>query len=69
MGFCYLAAILDMYLRKCIGWSISMKIDTNQTLEALEMANIANAVDVTITVRGGARRVLPEASPRCAVRA
>ena len=37
-GFCYLAAILDLYLRKCIGWSISMKIDTNLTLDALEMA-------------------------------
>ncbi len=27
--------------------------DRRQVLEALEMANIANAVDVTITVRGG----------------
>ncbi|MGI9048984.1 MAG: DDE-type integrase/transposase/recombinase, partial [Rubrobacteraceae bacterium] len=35
---CYLAAILDAYSRRCIGWRISRRIDTSLTLSALEMA-------------------------------
>jgi putative transposase len=37
-GFCYLAAILDLYLRKCIGHNISMRLDTDLALDALKMA-------------------------------
>lgn len=37
-GFCYLAAILDAYSRRCIGWELSREIDTLLTLRALEMA-------------------------------
>ena len=36
--FCYLAAILDAYSRKCVGWHLSLRIDTTLTLWALEMA-------------------------------
>jgi transposase InsO family protein len=36
--FCYLAAILDAYSRRCVGWHLSRWIDTRLTLSALEMA-------------------------------
>jgi len=36
--FIYLAAIIDIYSRKCIGWALSRDIDTILTLNALEMA-------------------------------
>jgi transposase InsO family protein len=37
-AFCYLAAILDAYSRRCVGWHLSRFIDTSLTLSALEMA-------------------------------
>jgi transposase InsO family protein len=37
-SFCYLAAILDAYSRRCLGWRLSRSIDTSLTLSALEMA-------------------------------
>lgn len=37
-GFAYLAAVLDGYSRKCIGWKLSKWIDTDLALGALEMA-------------------------------
>ena len=37
-GFVYLAAILDAYSRKVIGYAVSMSLDTVVTLEALKMA-------------------------------
>jgi len=37
-GFVYLAAILDAYSRKVIGYTVSTKLDTALTLEALRMA-------------------------------
>ena len=37
-GFVYLAAILDLYTRKIIGWSISKRIDGELCLTALHMA-------------------------------
>jgi putative transposase len=36
--FIYLAAILDAYSRRCIGWALSRWIDTDLTLAALTMA-------------------------------
>ncbi len=36
--FVYLATLLDAYLRKCIGWNLSTRIDTNVVLGALEEA-------------------------------
>ena len=36
--FCYLAAVLDAYSRRCVGWHLSRWIDTRLTLSALEMA-------------------------------
>ena len=39
--FCYLAAILDAYSRKCVGWHFSPQIDTRLTLWALEMALVS----------------------------
>ena len=37
-GFVYLAAILDLYTRKIIGWAISKRIDAELCLAALRMA-------------------------------
>jgi transposase InsO family protein len=37
-GFVYLACILDLYSRTCIGWSLSRRIDAQLALQALEMA-------------------------------
>jgi len=37
-GFVYLAAILDAYSRKVIGYAISTALDTTLTLQALKMA-------------------------------
>lgn len=37
-GFVYLAAMLDAYSRKVIGYAISTALDTSLTLEALKMA-------------------------------
>jgi transposase InsO family protein len=36
--FCYLAAILDAYSRRLVGWDLSSRIDTDLTLAALEHA-------------------------------
>jgi putative transposase len=36
--FVYLAAILDAYSRRCLGWALSRWIDTELTLAALTMA-------------------------------
>jgi putative transposase len=37
-GFVYLAAILDAYSRKVIGYAVSTSLDTTLTLQALKMA-------------------------------
>lgn len=37
-GFAYLACILDVYLRKILGWSMSKRIDAKLTLAALNQA-------------------------------
>jgi putative transposase len=37
-AFVYLAAILDAYSRKCVGWKLSKRIDTQLALGALEAA-------------------------------
>jgi len=37
-GFVFLAAILDLYSRKVVGWSISRQIDRRLTLGALQQA-------------------------------
>jgi len=37
-GFVYLAAILDIYSRKCIGWQLSFDINAQLCLDALNMA-------------------------------
>jgi transposase InsO family protein len=36
--FCFLAAVLDAYSRRCVGYKLSLDIDTALTLAALEMA-------------------------------
>jgi putative transposase len=33
-AFAYLAAILDAYSRKCVGWNLSKQIDTQLTVRA-----------------------------------
>jgi putative transposase len=42
--FAYLAAILDAYSRKCVGWKLSKQIDTQLTLAALNDAIAARNV-------------------------
>ena len=37
-SFVYLAAILDLYSRRIVGWAISKRIDTELCLSALQMA-------------------------------
>lgn len=37
-GFVYLAAIVDIFSRKCIGWALGRNIDTGLAREALAMA-------------------------------
>ncbi len=37
-GFVYLAAILDAYSRRCVGWAISRSLDSKVALAALQMA-------------------------------
>jgi putative transposase len=37
-GFAYLAALLDIFSRKCVGWSMNINIDTQLTLNALNKA-------------------------------
>jgi putative transposase len=37
-NFVYLAAFLDAYSRKCVGWNLSKRIDTQLALGALEKA-------------------------------
>jgi len=37
-GFVYLAAILDLYSRRIVGWAISKRIDTELCVTALQMA-------------------------------
>lgn len=37
-GWAYLAAIIDRFSRKCVGWALSRRIDTQLCEEALEMA-------------------------------
>ena len=37
-GWLYLAAILDRYSRKIVGWSMSERIDTDLVLKAFAMA-------------------------------
>ena len=58
-SFCYLAAILDAYSRKCVGWHLSRWIDTRLTLWALEMA---------LTSRRPASRIDPPLRPGSTVR-
>lgn len=37
-GFAYLASILDIFTRKCIGWNMSNNLRTDLAMDALEMA-------------------------------
>ena len=37
-GWAYLAAIIDRFSRKCVGWALSKRIDTRLCEDALEMA-------------------------------
>jgi putative transposase len=37
-GWLYLAAILDLYSRKIVGWAMSERIDTTLVLKALAIA-------------------------------
>lgn len=38
LGFCYLAAILDLYARRVIGWALEKSLEARLVITALEMA-------------------------------
>ncbi len=38
LGFCYLAAILDLYSRKVIGWALEKHLEASLAVQALQMA-------------------------------
>jgi putative transposase len=38
LGFCYLAAILDLYARRVIGWALEKYLEARLVIAALEMA-------------------------------
>jgi putative transposase len=56
-GFVYLAAILDAFSRKIIGYAVSTSLDTALTLQALKMAIaarkplVSSTTLLTLTVR------------------
>lgn len=37
-GFLYLAAVVDCYSRRCVGWSIRRDLEATLVTEAVEMA-------------------------------
>ncbi len=37
-GFVYLASIMDLFSRRCVGWALSRNPDTQLTIDALNMA-------------------------------
>ena len=39
-GWLYVAAVLDLYSRKIVGWPMSHRIDTHLVLQALAMARL-----------------------------
>ena len=41
-GWLYLAAVLDLYSRKIVGWAMSERIDTALVLNALVMAPVGS---------------------------
>ena len=43
-GFVYLASILDIFGRKCVGWAMSRRIDAQLALTALESAIAQRAI-------------------------
>jgi len=47
-GFVYLAAILDAYSRKVIGYAVSTALDTVLTLQALRMAIVRRKPDASV---------------------
>jgi putative transposase len=47
-GFCYLAAIVDTYSRRCIGWAIESYLDARLPLSALEMAITTRCVTLDL---------------------
>ena len=44
-GFVYLAAVLDAYSRRCVGWAISRSLDAEVALAALQMALETRTID------------------------
>jgi putative transposase len=43
--FVYLAALLDAYSRRCVGWKLSKRIDTELALGALDMALTTRSIE------------------------
>lgn len=47
-GFCYLAAILDAFSRRVVGWSLESYLDAELTIAALRMAVATRSVGATL---------------------
>jgi putative transposase len=47
-GFCYLAALLDAYSRRCIGWAVESYLDARLPLHALQMALKSRSVSADL---------------------
>ncbi len=48
--FIYLAVVIDVYSRKCIGWKLGRDIDAKLALAALDMA-LTNRKDMDLSNR------------------
>jgi len=43
--FVYLAVVLDLFSRRCIGWNLDRSLYTELALSAMTMANLASLVE------------------------
>jgi putative transposase len=52
-GFCYVAAILDVFTRKVVGWSAELHMETSLVVSALKLALEGGAPEYHHSDRGG----------------
>lgn len=52
-GFCYVAAILDIFTRKIVGWSVELHMETSLIVSALNLALLGGAPEYHHSDRGG----------------
>lgn len=52
-GFCYVAALLDIFTRKVVGWSVELHMETSLVVAALKLALEGGAPEYHHSDRGG----------------